>query len=70
MFDGWSCVDVCDWLTNKLQLPQYADVFRENELDGAELASLTSDILQNDLNISKLNKNNKSLTNLIVKVLR
>jgi len=59
VFDGWSCDDVCDWLTNTLQLPQYADVFRENELDGAELASLTSDVLQNDLNIKPLGHRNK-----------
>ena len=56
-YHNWTCDDVTKWLTDELQLSQYVDVFRENEIDGAELPSLTSDVLQKDLNIRKIKLN-------------
>ena len=52
-FESWSCDEVVSWLSEQVNLGQYADIFRENEIDGAEITSLTSEMLQKDLGISK-----------------
>ena len=39
--------EVCDWLCFTVKLPQYADSFLENKIDGARLSQLTSKELIN-----------------------
>ena len=53
-FQTWSCDEVVSWLSDEVKLGQYASIFRENEIDGAELTSLTSAVLQNELGIGKI----------------
>lgn len=50
-YDQWTCDEVTSWLKDDLALVQYTQVFADNAIDGAELASLTSEILQKDLGI-------------------
>jgi len=59
--ENWTCDEVSDWLTHEVQLGQYAAVFKENEIDGAELSSLDADLLKNDLKIKPLGHRNKIL---------
>ena len=44
--------DVCSWL-NELGLNQYSEVFRTNEIDGAELANIDNKTLSEDLGIGE-----------------
>ena len=53
-FEKWSCDDVASWLSEQVKLGQYSNIFTENEIDGAELTALTSEMLQNDLGIGEL----------------
>ncbi|XP_078486552.1 WD repeat, SAM and U-box domain-containing protein 1 isoform X1 [Ciona intestinalis] len=58
-FQNWSCDEVGDWLTNEMKLGQYVEAFKNNDIDGAELGSLTSEILQKELGITPLGHRNK-----------
>ncbi len=52
LLSDWSVDEVCKWLEN-LELQQYCDVFKENQIDGKELQALDSKNLTTDLGISK-----------------
>uniref|UniRef100_F6VAM8 WD repeat, SAM and U-box domain-containing protein 1 n=1 Tax=Ciona intestinalis TaxID=7719 RepID=F6VAM8_CIOIN len=58
-FQNWSCDEVGEWLTNEMKLEQYVEAFKNNDIDGAELESLTSEILQKELGITPLGHRNK-----------
>eukprot|EP00056_Hartaetosiga_gracilis_P010619 m.158492 g.158492 ORF g.158492 m.158492 type:complete len:948 (-) comp13353_c1_seq3:28-2871(-) len=47
----WSVAEVAAWLSVLPDVDVYTDVFRENEISGKVLLSLTDDILQNALGI-------------------
>ena len=49
---SWDVNDVCKWL-GELGLSQYSEMFRTNEIDGAELANIDNKILSDDLGIGK-----------------
>lgn len=40
-FGSWGTDQVCWWLTEVIQLPEYCDIFKEEGLDGSVLADLT-----------------------------
>jgi hypothetical protein len=46
----WTVDEVCSWLET-IGLEQYAETFRVNAIDGAELSNMTSEILVNDIKI-------------------
>lgn len=51
---NWTIEDVLDWLENYVELPQYADVFRQQQITGRQLPSIainSGQILQNVLSI-------------------
>lgn len=52
-YSNWSCDQVSSWLSEQVKLDQYSSVFRDNEIDGAELNGLTSQVLQKDLGIGE-----------------
>lgn len=41
----WTVVEVVDWLVNHVELPQYASIFEENNIDGHMLAKIAADKL-------------------------
>lgn len=45
---SWTLDEVCNWLSN-LNLDQYCQIFRENEIDGTELFNINAETLANDL---------------------
>jgi len=47
----WSATDVGAWISESLRLPQYRDVFEQNEVDGPTLLELTEDVLERELAI-------------------
>lgn len=49
----WCVDEVCEWLS-KIGLPQYEDIFRENEIDGQELLHLNHETLNNIFRIGNL----------------
>eukprot|EP00795_Rhopilema_esculentum_P014857 gene14856-5981_t len=57
---SWDVNDVCEWL-GELGLSQYSEIFRTNEIDGAELANIDNKILSDDLGIAPLGHRNKIL---------
>ena len=48
----WTAVDVQTWLCDVVRLPQYADAFGENEVDGGLLLWLKERNLEHDLGVS------------------
>nr|CAB3267740.1 WD repeat, SAM and U-box domain-containing protein 1 [Phallusia mammillata] len=60
-FQQWSSSEVAKWLTEELNLGQYSSNFLDNEIDGTELTSLTTEVLQKDLGIGPLGHRNKIL---------
>ena len=50
----WSKEDVETWLVEVVQLPQYAQIFVENDVDGELLLWLRERNLQEDLEITSL----------------
>lgn len=48
----WNAADVETWLVEVVQLPQYVDIFRDNEVDGELLLWLQELNLQEDLEIT------------------
>ncbi len=50
----WNEADVATWLVEVVELPQYVDVFQENEVDGELLVWLREENLQVDLEITSL----------------
>ena len=55
MLNAWDVNDVCIWL-DELGLNQYCELFRANEIDGAELANIDNRTLAEDLGMGKLVK--------------
>ncbi|CAK8697417.1 unnamed protein product [Clavelina lepadiformis] len=58
-YQDWSCEQVASWLNDEVKLSQYADIFKENDIDGRELDGLAAEILQKDLGIASLGHRNK-----------
>lgn len=50
--EKWSVDDVCQWI-REIGLEQYCDVFKQQDIDGAELLTLNHDTLFTALNIGK-----------------
>lgn len=53
----WNNEIVCEWL-NEIQLTQYVETFRNNNINGYDLCYITSQELLNELNITKLHDRN------------
>jgi len=50
-FESWSPADVARWVAEVLELPQYADCFLAEKVDGPTLVMLTSETLEDYLSI-------------------
>lgn len=50
----WRVEDVCNWLSNQMNLPQYASAFRELGIDGG---MLLHDLTDEDLDVLQVNDN-------------
>ncbi|XP_076811746.1 WD repeat, SAM and U-box domain-containing protein 1-like [Clavelina lepadiformis] len=58
-YQDWSCEQVASWLNDEVKLSQYADIFKENDIDGRELDEVTAEVLQKDLGVVSLGHRNK-----------
>ena len=51
-YENWSCAHVCDWLAS-IGMAEHGDLFRENDIRGSNLLSLTKEDLR-ELGVKKL----------------
>jgi len=50
----WTCARVGEWIESFNELSEYADIFKQNEITGADLLEITEYNLEHNLNITKL----------------
>ena len=48
----WTVEEVCEWL-EKQGMETYSETFRQNAIDGLELANITGETLANDLGVGE-----------------
>ena len=60
---NWTEQEVCNWLkyTNKGHFEEYVPLFREHEISGDTLLSLTNEVLRDEMGIKNVGKRHKLL---------
>lgn len=66
----WTAADVSRWVATVLELPQYADAFRQHEVDGPTLLELTEETLKDPLRVDDSLKRKKILGHINVLKIR